>query len=311
MSALEHVACNLCQRNNTVPFCEKDGYRIVRCVECGLIYVNPRINEASVPQLYAKEYFEYKGYMERTTHEIRNDLISVKLQQVVQSDLFKAVVRHKPGGTVLEIGCAEGIFLKALEQHGYTVQGVEISSWASEFARTTLGLQVLTGSLMTSSFPPGCFDIVYMGDVLEHLYDPLATLKKVASLLKSDGVFIANTPNIQSLSFHMLRAKWRVIAPERHLYYFSPASVRRAVEQAGLKLSDLTVHGFEWRRSLQALSSREEASPEDICHAPEVHDPGSFGARGGRTYALVRSLVNPLLDLAGAGDALLITASKL
>jgi 2-polyprenyl-3-methyl-5-hydroxy-6-metoxy-1,4-benzoquinol methylase len=310
MSALQYVTCNLCQRNNTVPFCEKDGYQIVRCIKCGLIFVNPRISETSIPDLYGKEYFAYKGYMEQATHEIRDELVKAKMDQVIQGDLFKKVIRHNKGGTLLEIGCAEGIFLKALEQRGYRVCGVEISDWASGFARNILGLQVQTGSLESCTLPPGSFDIIYMGDVLEHLYDPQTTLKKVASLLTSEGVFIANTPNIHSLSFHLLHSKWRVIAPERHLYYFSPDSARRMLEKAGLKVLDLTAHGFEWRRDLRALSGCDTESDAGSLHGREGRVPAGSGGGRSRAYSLLKSCVNPLLDLANAGDALLITASK-
>jgi SAM-dependent methyltransferase len=90
---------------------------------------------------------------------------------------------------------------------------------------------VITGQLHARSFPKSYFDLVLMGDVIEHLSDPMATMKIIRGILKPGGITIISTPNIASIAGQMLQIK-----PQEHLYYFSPVTMATLLGKAGLEV---------------------------------------------------------------------------
>lgn len=146
-----------------------------------------------------------------------------------------------PPASVQELGSAHGGFVALLQQAGYSAAGLELSPYIVDFARQTFGVPMLLGPVERQPIAPGSLDVLAMMDVLEHLPDPVATLRHVASLLKPDGVLIVQTPRYaEGTSFDELVAHddyflnhMRGKAPE-HLLLFSQASGRRLMEQVGL-----------------------------------------------------------------------------
>ena len=70
--------------------------------------------------------------------------------------------------------------------------------------------------------------------MIEHVPDPIATLKECARLLKKGGKLVLATPNQESMSHRTFGKDWRGLEPPRHLHIFSPSSLNRALNQAGL-----------------------------------------------------------------------------
>ena len=306
----EHTACAICDGDSSTNLHVKNGYAIVQCQHCGLVYVNPRISPASVPDLYSKEYFSYNSYMNRSTGVVNEQEILRKVNEIENSYLFNEVVRICNPGRILEVGCAEGTFLKALQKRGWTACGVEVSDWAASYARDELGLQVLTGTLEEADLPENYFDMIYMGDVLEHLYNPRDALVHVGKKLKNGGFFLANTPNIIGLSHRILGSGWRAIAPERHLYYFSPKTAKTLVESVGLRVVSTNAHGFDFVRHIR-ISVQGDSHTEDCVSRRNYSDKSLFAALKSTVWKFFRSSLNPILQVSQLGDAILIIAKKI
>ncbi len=142
---------------------------------------------------------------------------------------------------VLDVGCATGPLLQVLvSRPEYECRGIEPSEWAAAAANAQ-GLPVTQGYFEDFACREGCFDLVAMFDSLEHMASPSAAVKKAYEVLKPGGVLAITTPNIDS-AYHWLtrRSYWFIEA--MHLFYFSPATIRRMLSQCGFEVVRVRRH---------------------------------------------------------------------
>ena len=102
-------------------------------------------------------------------------------------------------------------------------------------------------------------DLVYMNDVIEHLRDPVATLRKISRILKPNGVLFTVTMNVKGLKARLLNEKWDIITDPTHFYFYNSMSLRRTLKAAGFGrvseerfVVDFSHHGLP-RRILQRV----------------------------------------------------------
>jgi SAM-dependent methyltransferase len=143
---------------------------------------------------------------------------------------------------VLDVGCGAGQLGQALKRRGSReVVGIELNRKASRVAATVLD-QVICAAAETVSLdkldPP--YDCIIFADILEHLIDPWAALRRFATLLDRDGTIVASIPNVGfwSVVWGLLRGRWeyeeRGLLDRAHLRFFTERSVSGLFEQAGL-----------------------------------------------------------------------------
>ncbi len=153
---------------------------------------------------------------------------------------LRSVLRYKrPPGKSLELGCGNGSFVAMMQWCGFDAAGLELSPWVVEFARSTFQIPVLLGPLEDQKIEPASLDIIVSMDVLEHLPDPLATARRAAELLKSDGIMAAQTPAYpEGATFAELTARndpfLIQLKPREHIHLFSHRAVAMLMERAGL-----------------------------------------------------------------------------
>jgi 2-polyprenyl-3-methyl-5-hydroxy-6-metoxy-1,4-benzoquinol methylase len=143
------------------------------------------------------------------------------------------------GGRLLDVGCGAGEWLGTMRELGWQAEGVDFDENAVRVAREA-GLNVQCGAVEDQHFPDGSFDAVTMHHVIEHVPDPVATLKECTRILKSGGKLVMVTPNNASLSHRVFKNYWRGLEPPRHLHIFTPNSMRRALRIAGMQ--DVIIH---------------------------------------------------------------------
>jgi SAM-dependent methyltransferase len=140
-------------------------------------------------------------------------------------------------GRMLDVGCGAGAFPALMRELGWDASGAEPDPAAAEVARRALGAgRVHTGTLEELGLPAASFDAITLSHVIEHLPDPVATLRECARLLRPGGCVALATPNTRSLARRRFGPDWRGWEPPRHLFLFDPPSLRRAAEAAGLRV---------------------------------------------------------------------------
>jgi 2-polyprenyl-3-methyl-5-hydroxy-6-metoxy-1,4-benzoquinol methylase len=159
-------------------------------------------------------------------------------------------LRAKPQGRLLDVGCGSGDWLLWIRQLGWQAEGVDFDEAAVRVA-TERGLTVRQGVLEEQGYAAGSFDAVTLNHVIEHVPDPLATVRECARILKPEGQLILFTPNTASLGHRVFQRHWRGLEPPRHLHVFCPPAMQSILASAGFKQVRIrTVNsGYVWRQS--------------------------------------------------------------
>ena len=230
----EERRCRVCASTRLVE--EPFGYRFnsrwlggLRCRDCGIIFLSPQPTPEDLRRLYSAEYFE-QDYRCGHTGSYFDDQT---LAALVDDALLGRIQKRKHTGRFLEVGCAGGAFLDAARRRGYAVQGVEFSEDAAAFARKRFGLDVFTGDVLDTHFPDGSFDVVFMGDVIEHLRDPAKTLNEVHRIMATGGLLVLACPSQTNTLFTrcgfylygLVDLKATVQLPPYHLFEYRPGSL--------------------------------------------------------------------------------------
>lgn len=250
---MEHVVCNLCNADNSMPYCTVGRFNVVRCRQCGLFYTNPRHTPQEAIKLYSETYFASDepssfGYDDYAAH-------AEGLKQVFEDNMRIIEQRVQPPAAILDVGCAFGYFIEVALSRGWQAEGVEISAFASEMARKRTGATVRTGTLLDAPIDSASFEAVTMWDSLEHTLDPSAELKQVNRILKPGGYVFMTVPNASSLTARAMGPYWYGFkSAAEHNYFFSRDTLGRMLENAGLSIVE--VRRGVWPCSARFLTSK-------------------------------------------------------
>jgi glycosyltransferase involved in cell wall biosynthesis/SAM-dependent methyltransferase len=194
---------------------------VLWCLKCALRFVPERSNiEELYSQVVDQSYLEFKEARYRTFEAT-----------------YRKIARHLgPQKSVLEVGSYCGFFLDTLRKHGITqVEGLEPSSWASQYARDELKLKVHTGSLEQLQGKLGRYDVAVMWDVFEHLVDPIGALRSLHEIVNDNGILAFSTLDMDNWFPRLLGARWPWLM-DMHLFYPTTPVVQDLLEKSGFEL---------------------------------------------------------------------------
>ena len=117
------------------------------------------------------------------------------------------------------MGAAYGFFLN-LARQSYDVKRVELSTYASRYAKEKLRLDVFNGTIQEVNLEPSSFEIVAMWDVVEHLTDPILAINEINRVMKPSGLLALSTPNVGSILAKLQGKNWRLYDPHTILAIF-------------------------------------------------------------------------------------------
>jgi SAM-dependent methyltransferase len=240
---LEKTTCSLCGSDRSeVRWLVHDwvhghpgDFTLDRCMNCGLLYLNPRPTLEEIGTYYPRNYAPFRLAERAASSKLWGWIYRAKLRPRI-----RVVERYAQGGSLLDVGCAGGAFLAALDhRRGWHLQGVELDADSATFARDRLGLDVFSGTLEEAAFPENTFDVITLWDVLEHFHDPRASLDEIFRVLKPGGVVIVSTPNEKSLDARLFGRYWIGLDAPRHLHVFSTETLSDIVARVGFVTEDL------------------------------------------------------------------------
>ena len=242
---VETVTCRLCgsPRSRNVHsgpdyFMRLPGiFHLVRCEECGLLYQNPRPPLAAIARYYPDHYGSYGSAQAglRTRPGVMGWIIRRGMNK--RCRLVDRAVPARAGQTRrhLDVGCASGLFMEAMQSRGWQVEGVELNEAAARATSARLGVPVFIGPFEAAHYPDASFEAVTMWDVLEHLHDPLASLRELRRIVRPGGVLFVRVPNAASYVARLCGRYWVGYDLPRHMTVFTPKTLRRALGQAGFE----------------------------------------------------------------------------
>ena len=195
---------------------------IVACRACTHMQLDRFPTEVELDAAYAEAASD--DYVEEESGQ-RASFVSV----------LERIERFAPRGAILDLGCWVGFLLAEARGRGWSpCVGLEPSHFASSYARDRLRLDVRTEDLFAVDLDPGSFDVVVMGDVLEHLTRANAALERVTELLKPGGVIALELPDAGSRVARLLGRRWWSVIPT-HVHYFTRRSAATMLVRHGFQ----------------------------------------------------------------------------
>jgi SAM-dependent methyltransferase len=218
---------------------------MVKCRECGLIYLNPAPSKTYMNYFYPDTFYDFRAFPGQSRKKSFKDILEsvspVNLRNRLafkeKTDLVKRF--HKLPGRLLDVGAAEGNFLAAMKKDGWDVMGVEISKAMADFASKQYGITYINDDLNNLSvrdFKTKDFDIITMWRSFVHMYDLKAALQLCHQILKPDGKIIIMSTNSDSWEERLFRrTDPNLIDVPRHLYHINPEIVKKYFKVTGFK----------------------------------------------------------------------------
>jgi SAM-dependent methyltransferase len=210
---------------------------VYRCDGCGLVFVHPPPTSDVL----------HGHYNQGESSRVEYYLAAEPADRRTFVEVLDRVARLLPaGGRLLDVGPNVGTSLALAVERGWRATGVELNVRAARYCREQRGLDVAVGTLESVELPGESFDLVLMLDVIEHVLDPPATLRRVRDLLRDGGVLVVSTPDISGWAARVFQVK-----PDEHLFYFGPATLTALLRAAGFRVD--AVESFDRHRNLTAM----------------------------------------------------------
>jgi SAM-dependent methyltransferase len=205
---------------------------VTRCLNCGQRFVWPVPSDSVLAGIYDRGYYRgghgsvgFSDYAALTT--ARRRMFARHLDRV------DGLVRP---GRLLDVGCATGDFLKVAAERGWDAVGVDPSP-AREQALAA-GARLVGRTVDDADVAPHSLDLITFWDVLEHLPDPVASLRRARQLLGPGGLVAATVPNAGSAVARLSGRRWfGYKTAGEHLQFFSAATLSRCFTAAGFRLA--------------------------------------------------------------------------
>jgi len=285
------------------------NFKVVKCRKCGLIMLDPQPSMQELSKYYPTKYHAYAHYDTGSKKEsfaiflyklfFGNGNPLLKLAFLPFKHLLRGT-KIIPGGKILDVGCGNGAFLYKMQVAGMDTYGVELSADGAKEAQR-LGLKVKCGTLEQQKYPANFFDVITLNHVLEHVAEPVKTLKELRRILKPYGTIIIAVPNSRSLAAKLFGRYWASLEIPRHLTIHNPNTMQMAARKAGLMVRGVRYISFP---------SSFQASIMYVLH-PRAKTPleNNWVNKSKLLYWLLLPLVY-IVDILHIGDVIEVTMKR-
>ena len=245
----QNIICPVCDASNAAILMSVtdfsltgDLFEIVHCEKCSLNFTYPIPDKDAIAPYYNfPEYISHtdikKGWMNTLYHKVRQRTLKQKTDWV--QSLFTG---YK--GALLEVGAGTGAFADAMAKTGWKVTALEPDESSRAIALKNYGINLMPSSAL-ENLPAKSFDVITLWHVLEHVHDLKIYIHTFSKLLKHNGRLIIAVPNHTSYDAQFYKNYWAAYDVPRHLYHFSPSSMKFLMKSNGFELVNLKPMWFD------------------------------------------------------------------
>jgi 2-polyprenyl-3-methyl-5-hydroxy-6-metoxy-1,4-benzoquinol methylase len=211
----------------------KKEFPVWQCSACDLRFTQDVPDAISIGSYYQSEdYISHtntsKGLVNKLYQFVRKRTMTAKRKLVSkETGLDK--------GALLDIGSGVGSFVATMKEHGWSVTGLEPDAGAREVAKKTYTIE-LENIEKLFQLPANSFDAITLWHVLEHVHDLQSYIAQLQTLLKDNGRLLIAVPNYTAKDAAIYKEYWAAYDVPRHLYHFSPQSIKTLVERHGMSV---------------------------------------------------------------------------
>jgi SAM-dependent methyltransferase len=237
-----------------------EEFTVVRCEDCGHLYLNPRPGPESWPIIYPPDYYTLAGRHTENTSRI----IAFLKKVIIRKRLSYFKNQFSRPVKILEVGCGDGSLLIDLKNNfpDVSATGVDLAFTENIITRSRReGITLLTGRIEDISLPDNEYDLVIMNQLIEHLWNPVQVLRKIRNSLASNGMISIETINILAYDRKIFRGGlWGAFYFPRHLNFFSFKSLEKLLDISGFEVCKQfsLLAPINWTFSFHAFFSRRK-----------------------------------------------------
>ncbi|HBD92872.1 MAG: hypothetical protein A2015_03490 [Spirochaetes bacterium GWF1_31_7] len=260
--------CPICSKNKIKNIYtnkwKKSGFN--QCGFCKMIFQNPQESIDKTKQRYNHDYFQY---------EIQNEENFFNLVKKTIDD-FDVLSLLDKGSSILEIGCATGLFLKYMDDCGHKSTGIEICKESAIYGISKYGVNIINKTLEEADLREGSFDFIHFSHLIEHLNNPKDFIEKIYKLLKPDGFIVITTPNSDGVFSKVFDEDWRCIVDD-HLFLFNKKNLIHLLSKSGFIVDETITWG---------------------------------SIPSGKVHKVIKNMTDRLVKITGTGDVVSVLAYK-
>lgn len=299
---LTQTICCLCELNDAEPIgagedfeyrTSADEFSAMRCLKCGLIFLNPRPDVSEFARIYPANYHAFE-FSEKEFGFIFN------VRRKLEAKRLLSWCKDLPDNArIIDIGCGDGFHLELLRDFGkktWTLEGVDADERAASVAEAK-GLKIHRGTLENLDLPAESYDLALLIMTIEHVADPVRLVCDIRAILKPGGRVVIVTDNTDSLDFKLFRKRhWGGYHFPRHWNLFNSKTMRLLAEKAEMEVESLRtqVSPVNWVYSIRNRLS-DKKYPQWLVEQFSLKTPLSLG---------VFTIFDYLNNLAGRGAVL-------
>jgi 2-polyprenyl-3-methyl-5-hydroxy-6-metoxy-1,4-benzoquinol methylase len=218
--------CKICNSQKTTLFKIIGSFELLKCTNCKVIFLNNIDKILSAQNLYDEKYFENYLYEDEINLESVKSTAQYYLDYI--SDQFRIV------NSILDVGAGFGLLVKAFRELGYNADGVEVSNYSVRVAKEKFEIELFNGDLQEFQTDQK-YDLIVFYHSFEHLPAPLKTIRKVKSLLNTNGILWLSLPNVMSLDRFIQGENWNGWSLPYHFFHYSPRSIKNLLRSEGFE----------------------------------------------------------------------------
>ena len=219
----------------------KDGFPIVRCPSCGLLFRQDLPSEEELDVIYGPAYFTGAAQLQGQGYLAYTD--DADAHRAIARTRLTDLERWLAPGELLDVGAAAGFFVDEARRIGWNATGIDVSGAMVDWGRRELGVPLEQTTLASSAIPDRSLDAVTMWDYIEHSLDPRGDLERTNSLLRKAGVLALSTGDAASLVARVSGTRWHLLTPRHHNFFFTATTLRELLERTGFEVIGLDHRG--------------------------------------------------------------------